>query len=103
AREDIARLTALRGALEAAKDAYWAGQVEIQRRGASAWVALAEGREAEALQLMREAAGLEDATEKAAVTPGPIKPARELLGEMLLQLKRPSEALVEFEAAMKKE
>ena len=58
---------------------------------------------AEALTLMREAADLEDATEKAAVTPGPIKPARELLGEMLLQLKRPAEALAEFEATMKKE
>jgi hypothetical protein len=103
ARKDVEQLATLRDTLEKAKDTYWSGQVEIQRRGASAWVALAEGREAEALQLMREAAGLEDATEKAAVTPGPIKPARELLGEMLLQLKRPSEALVEFEAAMKKE
>ena len=52
---------------------------------------------------MREAADMEDATEKAAVTPGPIKPARELLGDMLLQLKRPAEALVEFEATLKKE
>jgi hypothetical protein len=103
AREDIARLTALRDALEIAKDAYWAAQVEIQRRGATAWVTLAEGRHAEALTLMREAADLEDATEKAAVTPGPIKPARELLGEMLLQLARPADALAEFEIAMKKE
>ena len=46
---------------------------------------------------------MEDATEKAAVTPGPIKPARELLGDMLLQVKRPAEALVEFEATLKKE
>jgi len=103
AREDIGRLAALRDVLEAAKDAYWAGQVEIQRRGAAAWVTLAEGRPAEALTLMREAADLEDATEKAAVTPGPIKPARELLGEMLLQLKRPAEALTEFVSALKKE
>lgn len=103
ARQEVDRLTALRDTLEKAKDTYWSGQVEIQRRGASAWVALAEGREADAVRLMREAADLEDATEKAAVTPGPIKPARELLGEMLLQLKRPGDALVEFEAAMKKE
>jgi tetratricopeptide (TPR) repeat protein len=103
AREDIARLTALRDALEIANDAYWAAQVEIQRRGATAWVTLAEGRQAEALTLMREAADLEDATEKAAVTPGPIKPARELLGEMLLQLERPADALAEFDIAMKKE
>ena len=72
--------------------------MEIQRRGAAAWVALAEGRQAEALALMREAADMEDATEKAAVTPGPIKPARELLGEMLLEVERPAEALEEFES-----
>ena len=77
--------------------------MEIQRRVAAAWVTLAEGRQAEALALMREAADMEDATDKAAVTPGPIKPARELLGEMLLQLNRPAEALVAFEATMKKE
>ena len=64
---------------------------------------LAEGQPAEALTLMREAADREDATEKSAVTPGPIKPARELLGEMLLQLKRPAEALAEFETTLKKE
>ena len=64
---------------------------------------LAEGRQAEALTLMREAADMEDATEKSAVTPGPIKPARELLGDMLLQLNRPAEALAEFETTLKKE
>ena len=68
-----------------------------------AWVTLAEGQPTEALTLMREAADREDATEKSAVTPGPIKPARELLGDMLLQLKRPAEALVEFETTLKKE
>jgi hypothetical protein len=46
---------------------------------------------------------LEDATEKSAVTPGPIAPARELLGEMLLEARRPAEALAEFELTMKKE
>jgi tetratricopeptide (TPR) repeat protein len=66
-------------------------------------VLLTEGRPAEALTLMREAADREDATEKSVVTPGPIKPARELLGEMLLQLKRPAEALAAFEATLTKE
>lgn len=103
ARQDIERLGALREALVKAKDAYWAEQVEIQRRAATAWVTLAEGRQAEALTLMHEAADMEDATEKAAVTPGPLKPARELLGEMLLQLNRPAEALAAFEATLKKE
>ncbi len=103
ARQDVARLVALRDAVAATKDGYWTEQVEIQRRGAEAWLLLAEGRDADALAMMREAAKREDATEKAAVTPGPIKPARELLGEMLLQTSRPAEALVEFEATLVKE
>ena len=52
---------------------------------------------------MRSAADREDRTEKNAVTPGPITPARELLGDMLLQLKQPKEALAEFETTLKKE
>jgi hypothetical protein len=103
ARADVERLAALRDSLQQAKDPEWTTQVEVQRRGAAAWVALAEQRQAEALTLMREAADMEDATEKAPVTPGPIKPARELLAEMLLQIGRPKEALAEFEAALKKE
>jgi hypothetical protein len=103
ARPDIERLASLGDALRKANDAYWSEQVEIQRRAASAWVALAEGRSAEALSLMTEAADREDATEKSAVTPGPIKPARELLGEMLLQLKRPADALAAFETTLQKE
>jgi tetratricopeptide (TPR) repeat protein len=52
---------------------------------------------------MRTAAEREDATEKAAVTPGPIAPARELLGEMLLEMNRPADALREFERTLTKE
>ena len=103
ARRDIDRLAELRDAVKATNDAYWTEQVEIQRRAATAWVTLAEGQPAEALTLMREAADREDATDKSAVTPGPIKPSRELLGDMLLQLKRPAEALVEYETTLKKE
>ena len=103
AAQDVAILLTLRDALQKANDAYWAGQVDIQRRIASAWIALAEDRQTEALLSLREAADLEDLTEKSPVSPGPIKPARELLGEMLLELKRPTEALKEFEATMAKE
>jgi tetratricopeptide (TPR) repeat protein len=103
AAKNVERLVSLRDALQKANDAYWAEQVEIQRRVATAWIALAEGRQDEALATLREAAEREDATEKSAVSPGPIKPARELLGEMLLELKRPAEALKEFETTMKKE
>ena len=103
ARQDVERLATLRDTLKKANDAYWTEQVEIQRLGAAAWVALAAGQQAEALAMMREAATREDATEKAALTPGPIKPARELLGEMLLQVNRPAEALAAFEVTLKKE
>ncbi len=103
ARQEISRLQNLRDKLAAANDAYWAGQVDIQKQAATAWVALAEGRAAEGLDLMRKAADAEDATEKAAVTPGPLAPARELLGEMLLETKRPSEAFAAFDAALQKE
>lgn len=97
------RLAALVETVRASKDAHWTEQVDIERLGASAWVAFASGKRADALALMREAADREDATEKAAVTPGPIKPARELLGELLLEMGQPAEALVAFEATLKKE
>jgi hypothetical protein len=102
-KASIDALQQITGALEAQKEAYWAGQTEIQRRVATAWLALAEGRQDDAVAGLRTAAAMEDGTEKAAVTPGPLAPARELLGEMLLQLNRPAEALKEFEMTLKKE
>jgi hypothetical protein len=103
ARRDIEKLAELRAALEASKDGYWTEQVEIQRQVASAWALWAEGRKDEALAALAVAADREDATDKSAVSPGPIKPARELLGEMLLAANRPADALVAFEATVKKE
>jgi len=100
ASEDIARLNSIQRSLAATKENYWATQVEIQRRAAAAWLAHAEGKQEEALQLMRSAAELEDSTEKHPVTPGPIMPARELLGDLLLELRQPSQALKEFEASL---
>jgi tetratricopeptide (TPR) repeat protein len=99
----IAELTRIRDELTTKKEAYWAEQAEIQRRGATAWLALVEGRHAEALAEMMAAADLEDKTEKAAVTPGPLAPARELVGEMLLQMDKPAAALEAYEATLKKE
>ena len=99
AGKEIDRLQTLGDALAQAKSAYWAEQVEIQRMVVAAWVARAEGKNEEALSLMRAAAAREDASDKHPVTPGPILPARELLGEMLLELNRPAEALKEFEAS----
>lgn len=101
ARSGLARLTEIQKALAEAKDAYWAGQVEIQRRAGDAWIAFAEGRRDEALKLMRSSADLEDATDKHPVTPGQVLPARELLGDMLLEAGRPAEALQAYEASLK--
>ena len=103
AREDIDRLAALRDQLNQAQDAYWAEQVGIQWSVANAWVTYAEGRSAEGIEAMRAAADAEDATDKSAVTPGPLAPARELLGEMLLDAGSAAEALTAFEASMAKE
>ncbi len=103
ARAAIDQLTTIKEQHTQQKALYWAEQKEIQRRGASAWLARLDRRAADALTEMRAAAALEDGTEKSAVTPGPLAPARELLGEMLLEMKLPAEALKEFEATLKKE
>ncbi len=102
ARSAIGSLEQIRDKLKM-KEGYWANQVEIQRQEVSAWLAFAEGDPQGALAGMRAAAELEAGTEKNAITPGPLTPARELLGELLLELKRPSEALKEFEATLTKE
>ena len=103
ARQSIDALRDIHDRLAKANEGYWAEQVAIQRDGASAFLAWAEGRTADAIATMRAAAVREDATEKNAVTPGPVAPARELLGEMLLEAKQPAEALREFQATLKKE
>lgn len=103
ANADIARLSELRDTLREGKDAYWAQQVEIQRQVASAWVLYAEGKYDDALNAMKLAADAEDATDKHPVTPGVLKPARELYGVMLLERGRGEEAFAAFEATLKKE
>jgi hypothetical protein len=86
-----------------ANEHYWARQVEIQATAVSAFAALAAGKSEEALRLMTMAADMEDRTEKSVVTPGPLAPARELLGGILLGIHKPVEALAQFEATLKKE
>jgi tetratricopeptide (TPR) repeat protein len=103
AEKESQELARLRDVLKGAKSEYWAGEVEVSRLGVAAWSALAQGKRDDALSLMRSAADAEDKSEKHIVTPGRIVPARELLGEMLLELKRPAEALKEFEASQVRE
>jgi tetratricopeptide (TPR) repeat protein len=102
ARQEVEQLAALRDALVIGKGEYdWAKQVEIERQIAAAWLAFAEGKREESLNLMRAAADLDEATDKHPVTPGAILPAREQVGELLLELKQPSAALAEFEASLR--
>jgi hypothetical protein len=86
-----------------AKEMYWSHQVEIQALVVTAWAALATGAQEEARRQMESAAQMEDGTEKSVVTPGPLSPARELLGEMFLELNDPARAFDQFEATLKKE
>lgn len=103
AYESAANLKQIRERLSKSGENYWGQQVEIQELEVRAWANLAEGKKEQALQQMESSAELEDGTEKSAVTPGPLAPARELLGEMLLATNQPAQALAEFEATLKKE
>jgi tetratricopeptide (TPR) repeat protein len=103
ATADIERLGAISKLLAAAKDPYWAEQVDIQRRVAEAWKVFAEGDKAKGVELLSAAADAEDLTDKSAVTPGPIAPARELLGFMLIEAGRAKDAHAAFQKTMTKE
>lgn len=103
AKASVDSLAAIQHRLTDKHEGYWAEQVAIQQLAAQAWLDLAEQRPDAALTNMRAAAVREDATEKSAVTPGPLAPARELLGDMLTALHRPVEAAVEYRATLHKE
>ena len=103
AQTEIARLGQIEQSLVIPAGAYdWRTQVAIERQIAEAWLAQAEGRSDEAVRILRAAAELDERTEKHPVTPGAILPAREQLGELLLLLERPAEALTEFEASLRR-
>lgn len=102
ATAELTELKRLRGKLLSQKDAYKANQVEIQIVASEAWLRWATGRNGEALALMKKAAELEDKTEKHPVTPSEVIPARELLGDLLLQMNQPQQALAAYEANLQK-
>ena len=103
ARDEVGQLKAIEDALVVPPGTYdWRKQVSIERQVAEAWAAYAEGRKEDALAAMRRAADLDDATEKHPVTPGAILPAREQLGDLLLELGKPNEALSAYEASLQR-
>ena len=102
AKAELVQLQDLHDRLVQEKDAYRANQVAIQLRAGEAWIHLLAGKNAEALVLMNQAADMEDQTEKHPVTPSEVIPARELLGDMLLQLHQPQQALEAYVASLRK-
>jgi tetratricopeptide (TPR) repeat protein len=103
AKEEMAALDGLVADLVAQQDTYWPIVVGAQRMAIAAWVAHAEGRHAEAIELARAAAEQEEQVEKHPVTPGPLIPARELLGDILLVHDQPAAALAEYEKTLERE
>jgi tetratricopeptide (TPR) repeat protein len=101
AREALARLTAIQQGLQGQKGFDWATQVEIQRRAAAAWLARAEGKNDEALAMLRSTADLEDSTDKHPVTPGAILPAREQLADLLAELGQGEAAVAEYQKSLR--
>jgi tetratricopeptide (TPR) repeat protein len=100
ARAEIAHLDEIETKLVAAKSEYWAGQTRIQKQ-AAAWVAFDEGQREAAIEAMRKAADLDDASEKNVAMENKLVPIRALLGELYLASGQSKEALAEFEASQK--
>ena len=97
---DIDRLQECLDALNAKGDTYWAAETHSMLKAAQGWRFAAQGDAKSAVASLREAADEEDGLEKLPVTPGPIIPAREQLGELLLLLDQPQAALSEFRSAL---
>jgi tetratricopeptide (TPR) repeat protein len=100
AKKGIVRLQDVKKILTESKQDYWAEQTEIQITAVSAWTAFAGGKKDEALKLMRSAADREDASEKHVAMENRLWPMRELLGDMLLAMHKPDQALKEYEVSL---
>jgi tetratricopeptide (TPR) repeat protein len=102
AKSELKELNRIHDWLLQQGNSYEANQVQIQIKASEAWMRFKEGNNGEALMLMNLAADMEDRTEKHPVTPGEVLPARELLGDMLLQMNKPGKALEAYEANLVK-
>jgi tetratricopeptide (TPR) repeat protein len=102
AKTELKNLIALHGLLSKEKNmSREAAQVAVQINAAEAWIQYKEGNNDKALNLMTKAADMEDGTEKHPVTPGEVIPARELLGDMLLEMNKPALALEAYKSVLK--
>lgn len=102
AKKELQNMQPLHDSLLAQKDNYKANQVAIQMKTAEAWILFNEGKKDQAIQEMKQAAEMEDKTEKSPVTPGEVLPAKQLLADMLLSAGKTAEALMAYEADLKK-
>jgi tetratricopeptide (TPR) repeat protein len=103
AQVEVKRLQALRDAAAAMKIGYWVEQIDIQAEVVRGLATGAAGQHAEGIEILGKAAAREDATQKHAVTPGLLLPAREVLAYAILDWGKPADALREFEAVLAKE
>ena len=101
AQKAIARMAELRNATKDPKFDYFKNHLDLQMQAASAWVACAEGKKEEAIEILRRSADAEDVLGKHPVSPGALVPVREQLGSLMLEMSRPKDAMQEFEAALK--
>jgi tetratricopeptide (TPR) repeat protein len=101
ARQEIDAMKELRTTLQRADQSYWADRTEEQMLAVSAWIALKEGANDQALKLMRAAADSEDGSLKHVAMENRLCPFREQLAELLLETGQPAAALHEFEVALK--
>jgi tetratricopeptide (TPR) repeat protein len=101
ARAEIAHLDEIEAKLVTAKDDYWAEQTRIQKEAAAAWVLFVEGQREAAIGAMRNAADLDDSSEKNVAMENKLVPIRTLLGELYSAAGMNKEALVEFEVSSK--
>jgi tetratricopeptide (TPR) repeat protein len=102
AKSELTKLNQLRDTLIKQKDSYKSKEVEVQIKTGEAWIQFESANKNSALNIMKLAADMEDSTEKHPVTPGEVLPARELLGDMLLQAKQHAEALNAYESVLQK-
>ncbi len=97
AEQALAKLNEL---YDATSDKYWSTIVDGQRKSVEAWIEYAKGNKTEALAMMERAADIEDSVDKHPVTPGAVLPARDLLGDMLIDMGQPEKALVAYEKSL---
>lgn len=102
AKKDLARIKQLYASLPKNAPLYWRVEVKVQADVVTSWIMLKSGNVGQALKLALKAANNEDAIDKHPVTPGEVIPARELYADMLLEVKKYSEALKQYQAVLKR-